>query len=421
MKYWLSAALLANMALFLVEFHSGVFESFQMEEASAPRKEHETSSGKHKDAAGGTGLSETPAAFAGSSDKGLGLPHDAWPQIGQSAPQGNISSSDSPTLPLSSILTQTPGQAETPPAVSGSADAPVNKPVTSVGLSPQVELPPTQSPAAIPEQPKAPPAIQPAEYGVIASPAPAPLPVIPAAAKNASTGDKADPDAAPENPQKNIKAGTAQPDPADEKSGKAETPAHSSIAAAQSEKNKNAGKAFLAKESRPPQQTPHSQDKVLTTCYIAAPANSVEKLNTLLRQFRPQLTELAIAPAQADKARKRNRFVVYYPAPPSMEESLLTATLLKNNHGLKDLQVIRDGEMKGAISLGVFSNERNAQAAKSKFEQQGLQVRIKPRFPTDSAYKVRMRWTAEQEPIAEQLVDALIQSYPDTQRITSCE
>jgi hypothetical protein len=390
MKYWLSAVLLANIALLLVEFHSGAFESFLMEEASDLRKERETYSSKHPDASGGSGRADTPVSFAEKSSEDLNPHHEARPKIEQTPPQDTISIPDAPALPSSSNLIQTPVQTGTPPLGSGSADAPGNKPLAAVGFPQPAEPPPAQPPAS-PEPSKAPIAIQSTEKGSAAPSTSAPIPLIPAAEKNVS--------AAPEIPQKN---------------GKSETPA-------QSAKNKNAGNESLAKETHPSSPLPHSLDKVLTACYMAGPANSVEALNALLSQFRPQLTELAMSPAQAEKVRKGNRFVVYYPAPPSMEESLLTATTLKNTYGLKDLQVIRDGEMKGAISLGVFSSQRNAEWAKSKFEQQGLQVRIKPRFPTGNAYKVRMRWTTQQEPIAERLVDALTQSYPDTQRISSCE
>ncbi|MBL1265149.1 hypothetical protein [Candidatus Methylomicrobium oryzae] len=405
MKYWLSAVLLANIALLLVEFHSGAFESFLMEEASDLRKERETYSSKHPDASGGSGRADTPVSFAEKSSEDLNPHHEARPKIEQTPPQDTISIPDAPAVPSSSNLIQTPVQTGTPPLGSGSADVPENKPLAAVGFPHPAELPPAQPPAS-PEPSKAPIAIQSTEKGSAALFTSAPIPLIPAAEKNVS--------AAPEIPQKNGKSGSAQPALHSEKSGKTETPA-------QSAKNKNAGNESLAKETHPPSPLPHNLDKVLTACYMAGPADSVEALNALLSQFRPQLTELAMSPAQAEKVRKGNRFVVYYPAPPSMEESLLTATTLKNTYGLKDLQVIRDGEMKGAISLGVFSSQRNAEWAKSKFEQQGLQVRIKPRFPTGNAYKVRMRWTTQQEPIAERLVDALTQSYPDTQRISSCE
>jgi hypothetical protein len=405
MKYWLSAVLLANIALLLVEFHSGAFESFLMEEASDLRKERETYSSKHPDASGGSGRADTPVSFAEKSSEDLNPHHEARPKIEQTPPQDTISIPDAPALPSSSNLIQTPVQTGTPPLGSGSADVPENKPLAAVGFPQPAELPPAQPPAS-PEPSKAPIAIQSTEKGSAAPSTSAPIPLIPAAEKNVS--------AAPEIPQKNGKSGSAQPALHSEKSGKTETPA-------QSAKNKNAGNESLAKEMHPSSPLPHNLDKVLTACYMAGPADSVEALNALLSQFRPQLTELAMAPAQAEKAHKRNRFVVYYPAPPSMEESFLAVTTLKTTYGLKDLQIIRDGEMKGAISLGVFSSQRNAESAKSKFEQQGLQVRIKPRFPTGNAYKVRMRWTSQQEPIAERLVDALTQSYPDTQRISSCE
>ncbi|WP_031431562.1 hypothetical protein [Methylomicrobium agile] len=407
MKYWLSAALLANIALLLVEFHSGAFESAPMEETSDLRKERETDSNPHKDAPGEIGLADTPVSSAENSNGGLNSHHEARLEVEQSPRQDNISIPDAQALLPASNSIQTPGQTRTFPLESGSADAPGDEPIAAVGL------PRPAQPPASPEPSKTPTAIQSAEKGSAAPSTLAPIPLIPAEEKNVS--------AAPENPRKGGKPGLAHAVPPNEIAGKAEAPVHSPKAAAQTAKNKNAGSESVARETYPSLPLPHAPDKVLTACYMAGPANSLGALNALLGQFRPQLTELAMAPAPAEKAHKHNRFVVYYPAPPSLEESFLAATTLKNTYGIKDLQVIRDGEMKGAISLGVFSSQRNAESAKSRFEQQGLQVQIKPRFPTENAYKVRMRWTSQQEPIAEQLVDALTRSYPDTRRIGSCE
>jgi hypothetical protein len=408
MKYWLSAALLANIALLLVEFHSGAFESALMEEANGLRRE--VYSSEHE--------ADAPVARAENSGSELQSSPEAAAEVEPSLPQDDASIADARPLPSSSSLIRTPGQTGIPPLGNEGPEVLGNEPVTSADLPPTAELPPAQSLAAIAEPSKDPIAMRSPAYGAV--PGPAPLPVVPAEAQNVSAKKKAETSAAPEKPQTHGTAGPAQRVPAGEQPGKAETSAHSSRAAA-SAKNKNAGSEAATQEPPPSPPVPNELGKVLTACYMAGPANSIEALNALLRQFRPQLTELAMSPAQAEKTRKRNRFVVYYPAPPSMEASFAAAANLKNTYGIKDLQVIRDGEMKGAIVLGVFSSQRNAESAKSTFEQQGLQVGIKPRFPAENTYKVRMRWTAQQEPVAEQLVDALTQNYPDTQRIGSCE
>jgi hypothetical protein len=389
MKYWLLAALLANLALFLVEYHSDAFESSLTENIENDRqKKPETYSSQDNGASAQIRLANRPGNLSEEAKK-----NEAPPKVEPPVLPDNIPALDAKGLPWSLGLNSTSGQPAFPTLVNSETDVANENPVSSIPLSSSTGQAPTQTSTETLE-------FSPATINVqLARVEPTP-PVSPSSTTSAPP--------------------LSEKSESGEKSNKVENlPAHSPSVEAQPAKNGRHD--FSAKEIPSPPQTSHKQNNVLTTCYMAGPVKHVATLNTLLREFRTQLTELAMSPAQGRKKRNHNSYVVYYPAPASMEESFLTAANLKNNHGIKDLYVINDGEIKGAISLGVFSNERNAESAKSKFEQKGLQVRIKPRFPIEAAYKVRMRWTAQQEHIAEQLVDALTQSYPDTKRITSCE
>jgi hypothetical protein len=163
------------------------------------------------------------------------------------------------------------------------------------------------------------------------------------------------------------------------------------------------------------------QDTVSSACYTAGPIRDEEAFNALLIRFRPQLKSLSLAPAKSGKPRKHISYVVYSPAPSTMEGSLHNADVLKTEYGIRDLQIINEGELKGAISLGIFSNEANAQTAKSRLEQQGLEVKIAPRFPgNDIFYAVRLRWTEAQAQDARLLTNALAKNY-SAKRSATCK
>lgn len=366
MKYWLLAVLLANITLFLVEFHYGAFESAISKdignESRQERMPYSSSGGSNLP--GATRLASPRHFFNANASKepqkNAGSPKDGQPIL-----PDNISKPDASAQPSPLGLIQTPEEHGIPARADDNAT--VDK--ESLAL----------------------PALQSAKQTLTETREPS---------KAAIEGDSAQPE-------------VIKPISQVSKKDASETP---------SVKNKAFKDGVLINELAHPQKTSRKPDNVMTACYTTGPIKNVATLNALLRKFRPQLTELAMSsPGQARKAKKNNTYTVYYPAPPSMEESLATAAILKNNHGIKDLQIFRDGEMKGAISLGVYSNEQNALAAKSQFEQKGLQVQIKPRFPVQNDYKVRMRWTEQQENTAEQLIYALSGTYPDIKRIYSCE
>lgn len=419
MKYWLLMALLANLALFLVEFHAGAFESALTEDIEeGRRKKPGTYSNQDNGPSAQLRAVTPPVLFTGNSS-GEAKKNEAPRTVEQPGLQDNIPALDAKGLPSLLSLNSTPSQTGTPTPINGEAEADREKLVALLPFSSPVVQTPAQASTETLALSQTPINVQLARV----APTPPPSPSVPPVSEKSESGDKTvEIPTVPENLQKSGLTETAQPAHSVEKSDKVENlPAHSPGIEAQSAKSKNGKHDSSAKEIPPPPQTLHKQDNVLTACYMAGPIINAATLNTVLREFRPQLTELVMSPTQGRKKRNHNTYIVYYPAPASMEESFLTAADLKIHHGIKDLYVISDGEIKGAISLGVFSNEQNAESAKSKFEQKGLQVRIKPRFPIESAYKVRMRWTAQQEHSAEQLVDALSQSYPDTKRITSCE
>jgi hypothetical protein len=422
MKYWLLAALLANLALFLVEFHSGVFEPGAMDYAeNGPQKKQGTDSSKKHD-------TSDPIHLVVPSDRVTGnlseeaKKNAALQKVEQPVLQGDMSALEDKSSPLSWEVNLTPNQTGASVFVNREADAVKEKPVPSPAFPSPVAQPPAQTAAKTlmfsPDTHQA----QSARVAPTLPVSPSTASSLPAERKSESREKAIETPSAAQTSQKDGLIETAQPARAPDKSGKVEKlTAPAPKAETQHEKNKNGKSASAVKEIPQPQQTSSKQDNVKTSCYLAGPIAHVETLTTLLREFRPRLTELLMSPTQGRKTRRHATYVVYYPALPSMEESFSKAATLKNSLGIKELYVIGDGDLKGAISLGVFHNERNAESAKSKFAQKGLQVQIKPRVPVENAYKVRMRWTAQQENTAKQLENALLQNYLDTKQIQSCE
>jgi hypothetical protein len=161
---------------------------------------------------------------------------------------------------------------------------------------------------------------------------------------------------------------------------------------------------------------PSKTEAVQTACYVLGPVKSADALNALLNQYRPQLAAVELS---ATEKRKNDSHLVYYPAAASQEQALANAEMLRNNYGIKDLLLFRSGELQGAISLGVFSNEQRAKLAQNQFEKKGLHTEIRPRYPAEAHYSVRARWSEAQAAAAKSLSDALQKTYPPMGRTVS--
>lgn len=71
--------------------------------------------------------------------------------------------------------------------------------------------------------------------------------------------------------------------------------------------------------------------------------------------------------------------MVYLPAGETYEQSLENVELLKQK-GITDYWLFRKGEVKGDISLGVFSSEIRAEAFKKQLAIKTLNALIRPRY-----------------------------------------
>jgi hypothetical protein len=155
-----------------------------------------------------------------------------------------------------------------------------------------------------------------------------------------------------------------------------------------------------------------------SSCYALGIVKNVEALNAVLDRYRSQLDTVQLS---SREKRKNDSYLVYYPGGASMEESIATAEMLRSEHGVSDLLVYRSGEMKGAISLGIYSNEQRAKAAQTLLENKGVSAKIMPRYPLESSYAVRLRWNEQQEAAARKTAETLKRNYPATRKMASCE
>ncbi len=82
-------------------------------------------------------------------------------------------------------------------------------------------------------------------------------------------------------------------------------------------------------------------------------------------------------------------YLVYYPAAKNPEQTRIQKMML-NAKGITDIWVIPSGEMKGALSLGLFSDQSRAALFRNQMLQRGVQAEIKERYKSQSRLFVRI-------------------------------
>jgi hypothetical protein len=82
-------------------------------------------------------------------------------------------------------------------------------------------------------------------------------------------------------------------------------------------------------------------------------------------------------------------YMVYMPASSDAEQDRLRLQTL-NAKGVKDFWLLTNGEMKGALSLGLFKEKSRAEAMQSKFAQLGLKTAIKEGYKSRGVVYVRL-------------------------------
>lgn len=417
MRYWLFAFLLANTVLLLVEFHYGAFESAETEEIEQKDQKKQTAySGGLKTQAGlvrTSSLPPNPDKHAAKVEK----KNDGALEQKNAQPLADVSTQDPGGQPTDVGLFEAPEVTKIRTAINGNTDSD-----KTTGSSPS----PSSQPVKSTEKPMLHVDAVAPEAG-----AKAPKEIVLLPALNNRDAKNIDPE---ENLREQSKTGITSEITRLHQAGlAARNESEADRAAAlpppePSSSKKKIGMKTLSSsvETRiqaiaPAPENQKKQDNVSSACYITGPIKDVEAFNALLDRFRPQLKDLKSSPAKSNKSRKHSAYIVYSPAPATMERSIYNANILKTEYGIDDLQILKDGELKGAISLGVYSNENNAILAKNRLEQLGIEVEIASPLPIDAFYTIRIRWTKDQTEAAQQLSNTLIKSYSATSRVASCK
>lgn len=102
-------------------------------------------------------------------------------------------------------------------------------------------------------------------------------------------------------------------------------------------------------------------------------------------------------------------YLVYYPAAETYAASKANLKLLQEQ-GQTDLWLFRKGDMRGAISLGLFSQQSRALRIKEKLIKQGIAVEMRPRYKTVKQDFAKLKWR-----ITEQDIKQILESWQQTQ------
>ncbi len=86
---------------------------------------------------------------------------------------------------------------------------------------------------------------------------------------------------------------------------------------------------------------------------------------------------------------KLSSYLVYYPAAETYAESRKNQQMLREK-GITDLWLFRKGDMKGAISLGLFKKKKRAEKLVDYLSSNGIQVKIIERFINEKSQFVRV-------------------------------
>lgn len=83
-------------------------------------------------------------------------------------------------------------------------------------------------------------------------------------------------------------------------------------------------------------------------------------------------------------------FLVYYPAAKNPEQMRINRMML-NAKGISDVWVVPSGDLKGALSLGLFNDEPRAALFKKQLAQRGVQAEIKGRYKSQPRFFVKFQ------------------------------
>ncbi len=107
-------------------------------------------------------------------------------------------------------------------------------------------------------------------------------------------------------------------------------------------------------------------------CYVLGPFGSSNVVQEVLKRI---INSPAIVERRWSSPQQRPGYWVHIPPAGSSNEARSIVQIL-NQEGISDVQLITSGEMRNAISLGIFSTMQNARKRQQEVTQQGFEVVI---------------------------------------------
>ena len=141
-----------------------------------------------------------------------------------------------------------------------------------------------------------------------------------------------------------------------------------------------------------PDQLPEQKSKQLS-CYEIGPFAD----EATLQQWKKQLGEgIKVLESQSRATEEIKDFMVYYPAAGTFDKSKQNVSMLKDR-GINDLWLFLKGDMRGAISLGLFQTETTAEIVRDRYRNDGLDIQIAPRHKKSQTYFAHLEMDSDQQ------------------------
>ena len=127
-----------------------------------------------------------------------------------------------------------------------------------------------------------------------------------------------------------------------------------------------------------------SPPKAQWVCHEIGPFSDLPTMKLWLKQ-----RNLARNDSVVKEVNVAGDFQVHLPAAKRPEQLLANKQLLINK-GITDFWMVPNGEIKGALSLGVFSDYQRALNFKSQLQSNGVNAEVKQRFKTQQQFYARV-------------------------------
>lgn len=123
-------------------------------------------------------------------------------------------------------------------------------------------------------------------------------------------------------------------------------------------------------------------------CLALGPYASREEAKAGLEILKPAVQEARVIAVPGDR---EDGFWVLYPKARSREGAFANRQMLMNR-GIYEIWLFDRGPLAGAISLGLFKSQEEADAAVQGFRAKGVATRVKPRIVLGEAFWIRIFW-----------------------------